>query len=80
MQALGLSFLVSTVTLAVGRASGGAFGTSVAWVLVLTLVPALEGIAPLGQFIRCRISTVAFRRCFCWGLLMLGVHLAVRNW
>ncbi len=75
VQALGVSFLVSTVALALSLSSGGAFGVGLAVTSVLALVPALVGMG-LGQLARFRISAVAFRRWFFLGLLLLGGHLA----
>ena len=78
VQALGISFLVSTVALGLALMSGGAFGRSIAMASVLALAPALAGMA-IGQIVRSRISTALFRQCFFWGLLALGAHLALRN-
>jgi hypothetical protein len=33
----------------------------------------------LGQIVRARISATLFRRCFFLGLLLLGLHLALRT-
>ena len=78
VQALGLSFFVSTIALAVGLSSGGLFGASIAGTSLLALAPALAGMAA-GGFVRTRISTAVFRRWFFWGLLGLGAHLALRG-
>ena len=77
VQALGLSFTVSTVALALGLARGGAFEPTVAWGSLLALAPALAGMAA-GQWLRRRIPPAAFRLCFFIGLLGLGLHLALR--
>lgn len=77
VQALGLSFTVSTIALALGLAQGGAFEPTVAWASLLALAPALAGMAA-GQWLRQRISQAAFRLCFFIGLLGLGLHLALR--
>lgn len=77
VQALGLSFTVSTVALALGLARGGAFEPTVAWGSLLALAPALAGMAA-GQWLRQRIPPAAFRLCFFIGLLGLGLHLALR--
>jgi uncharacterized membrane protein YfcA len=78
VQALGISFMVSTLALAASLASEGAFSSSVATESLLALVPALAGMG-LGQLVRARISAALFRRCFFLGLLGLGLHLALRS-
>ena len=77
VQALGLSFTVSTVAMAASLAHEGAFGGTDATLSLLALVPALGGMG-LGQWLRSRISPEMFRRCFFLGLLALGAHLALR--
>jgi len=78
VQALGLSFFVSTIALALSFSIGGLFGASIAGTSLLALAPALAGMAA-GGFVRTRISTAVFRRWFFWGLLGLGAHLALRG-
>lgn len=75
IQALGLSFTVSSVTLAVTLAGSGAFAFGTAGASVLALAPALLGMA-VGGWVRGRVSERVFRRCFFLGLLALGAHLA----
>jgi uncharacterized protein len=77
VQALGLSFLVSTLALSVGLIGAGALDWTVAWHSTLALAPALAGMA-LGTTIRDRISAKAFRLCFFAGLLALGGYLVLR--
>ena len=77
VQALGLSFTVSTVALGVVLQRAGLFDLTMAGSSMLALVPALLGMG-LGQWLRRRISEHVFRRCFFLGLLALGIHLAVR--
>jgi uncharacterized membrane protein YfcA len=77
VQAMGLSFTVSTLALAVGLQLGGA-GTGAAWTLSLwMLLPALAGMA-LGARVRRRLPAAVFRRCFLLGLGLLGLHMVVR--
>jgi hypothetical protein len=78
VQALGLTFLVSTVALGLSLTGGGVFGAAVAGASILALAPALSGMV-LGQYVRSRVSPTVFRRFFFWGLLLLGAHLAVRG-
>lgn len=77
VQALGLSFTVSTVTLAAILFSNGDLHTSVAGASIAALIPALGGML-FGQRIRMRIRPETFRRCFFAGLFLLGAHLALR--
>ncbi len=77
VQALGLSFTVSTVALAAALAGSGALQGSTAGASLLALAPALLGMA-LGGWVRSRVSEKVFRRCFYAGLLVLGAHLASR--
>ncbi|OLP57184.1 hypothetical protein BJF92_06570 [Rhizobium rhizosphaerae] len=77
VQALGLSFTVSTVALAASLAWHGAFqADNLLWSSAAVL-PALAGMA-LGQIIRQRISPAAFRRGFLVCLLLLGLEMALR--
>lgn len=77
IQALGLSFTVSTIALAVALAGGDAFDAATAAASALALAPALIGMA-FGGWVRGRVSEPLFRRCFFLGLLALGAHLASR--
>lgn len=78
VQALGLSFTVSTVTMAVALAYAGEINTTLAWPSLVALAAALIGMV-LGQFIRGKIKAETFRLCFFVGLLLLGGHLALRG-
>lgn len=77
VQALGLSFTVSTIALAVVLAEGGALGGATLGASTVALVAALVGMFA-GGWVRGRVSEPAFRRCFFVGLLLLGLHLASR--
>lgn len=77
VQALGLSFTVSTFALAASLFHEGAFDAADATSSLFAVLPALGGMW-LGQVIRGRISAMLFRRCFFLGLLVLGLHLASR--
>ncbi|MGY8526810.1 sulfite exporter TauE/SafE family protein [Paracidovorax citrulli] len=79
VQALGLSFTVSTVALAVTLSMGGVLWQPAVLVASLAaLVPALAGMW-LGQRLRHRIPPARFRRVFFVGLLLLGADLAWRG-
>jgi uncharacterized membrane protein YfcA len=77
IQALGISFTVSTIALAIGLASHGAFHGSEAWASILAVLPALMGMES-GRRLRQRISLAAFRRWFLICLLLLGFELFLR--
>ena len=77
IQALGLSFTVSTVALALGLAQGDALATGSLLASAMALAPAVVGMV-LGQRIRGMISAVTFRRWFLVCLAGLGVQLVLR--
>lgn len=77
IQALGLSFTVSTIALAIGLAGGGTLPLPLAVTSLLALAPALAGMF-VGQWIRVRVKPEVFRLCFFLGLLALGIHLTLR--
>lgn len=77
VQALGLSFTVSTVALAAALGAHGAFELQGLAFSVLALGPALVGMW-VGQALRGQISPVAFRRLFLICLLLLGAELSLR--
>lgn len=76
VQALGLSFTVSTLALAAGLLWRGALGGAELGASLLTLAPALLGMW-LGQWLRQRISALLFKRVFFVGLGLLGGHLLI---
>jgi uncharacterized protein len=78
IQALGLSFTVSTAALAVNLAADNALHTGLAGPALGALAMAAGGMW-LGQMLRLRMSPTTFRRCFFFGLLLLGVYLALRS-
>ncbi|MDI6027624.1 sulfite exporter TauE/SafE family protein [Corticibacterium sp. UT-5YL-CI-8] len=77
IQALGLSFTVSTIALAIGLGAHGALDTSQLGLSALAVAPALVGMW-LGQTIRRKISQAAFRRGFLLCLLLLGTEMSLR--
>ena len=76
VQALGLSFTVSTLALAGGLLWRGALGGGELSASLLALIPAVLGML-LGQWLRQRISAVLFKRAFFIGLGALGAHLLI---
>jgi uncharacterized membrane protein YfcA len=77
IQALGLSFTVSTVTLALGLGLHGAFVGQNFVVSFVAVAPALLGMW-VGRAIRKRVSPTTFRRWFLIFLMILGAELALR--
>lgn len=77
VQALGLSFTVSTLALALGLFAYGAFQVSQLGTSAMAIIPALIGMWA-GQYVRMRISPERFRQCFLFFLILLGLELASR--
>lgn len=77
VQALGLSFSVSTAALAALLAVKGGFGGGIGFASLLALLPAALGMA-LGGALRRAMSPELFRRVFFGGLIALGAHLLLR--
>jgi uncharacterized membrane protein YfcA len=78
VQALGLSFTISTVALAGALYHLGEIHLSLAWPALLALGAALVGMR-LGQLLRGKVTPETFRLWFFIGLLALGTHLALRG-
>lgn len=78
IQALGLSFTISTIALAGGLLAQGAFAISIGQTAVIALLPAVAGML-IGQWVRGRVRPEVFRLCFFLGLLVLGADLALRG-
>jgi uncharacterized protein len=78
VQALGLSFTVSTVALAAGLASHGAFHLRAGGASLMCTIPALAGML-IGRWIQARVDAATFRRLFFLGLLLLGADLTLRS-
>jgi uncharacterized protein len=77
IQALGLSFTVSTVALAIGLGAGGALHLDDIAPSALAVLPSLLGMW-LGTAVRGRISGATFRRGFLCCLVLLGLELIIR--
>jgi uncharacterized protein len=78
VQALGLSFTVSTVALTVNLVLAGALNVSIAGTTLGALALAGAGMW-IGKALRLRLRPATFRRWFFIGLLLLGLHLVVRS-
>lgn len=78
VQALGLSFTVSTVALGLGLAAAGGLSSGSLATSLFALVPAAIGMAA-GQRLRRIISPEAFRKVFFVALLGLGFYLILEQ-
>ncbi len=74
VQALGLSFTVSTIALAYSVGAAGALDASIGGLTVIGLIFAVAGMWA-GQGLRARLSPEKFRHWFFAGLLLLGAYL-----
>jgi uncharacterized protein len=77
IQALGLSFTVSTIALAIGLAAHGRFQLHDAGTSLLAVAPALAGMFA-GQQLRDRLHPESFRRWFFVALVLLGAYMTFR--
>jgi uncharacterized membrane protein YfcA len=78
VQALGLSFTVSTLALAFNLTSSGALNLSLAGLSIAALAAASAGMW-LGQAVLRSLRPDIFRLCFFIALLALGLYLIVRS-
>ena len=78
VQAMGLSFTVSTVALAVNLIAVDALSWSAGPMVAVALVSVFIGLA-LGRRWRTRLDPAAFRRWFLIGLLALGLYQILRS-
>ncbi|WP_286937574.1 sulfite exporter TauE/SafE family protein [Achromobacter sp. UBA4530] len=78
IQAMGISFTVSTVALAAGLWLNGGYTAGAASASLLMLLPALAGMA-LGKRLRGRLSARTFKLCFMVSLALLGAYQAGRG-
>jgi len=77
IQALGLSFTISTIALAIGLFMHGSFHFEQLSLSAFAIVPALIGMW-VGQKIRTKISPKRFRQFFLLFLVILGLELILR--
>lgn len=78
VQALGLSFTLSTLALAAYLTSQASTGAGLA-LSSAAVVPAVLGMAA-GQALRARCSEQRFRRLFFASLALLGLHMLADGW
>jgi uncharacterized membrane protein YfcA len=79
VQAMGLSFTVSTLALSVNLAAAGAFQLADMATSCALVAPTLIGMS-IGTALRKRLSAQTFRRCFLVSLAVLGVYLTASAW
>jgi len=79
VQAMGVSLLVSALSLALVIGGSGHLGLAELGGSALALLPALLGQA-LGSMLRQRLNEALFRRCFFAALVLLGLHLVWQAW
>jgi uncharacterized membrane protein YfcA len=79
VQAMGLSFTVSTLALSVNLAAAGAFQLADVVTSCALVLPTLIGMS-IGAALRQRLSAQTFRRCFLASLAVLGVYLTASAW
>jgi len=78
IQALGLSFTVSTVALGIALGSSGGFSPGLLLTSFGAVVPALLGMFA-GQATRNRIEPVAFRKWFFIAMILVGGYMVVKG-
>lgn len=78
VQALGLSFTVSSLALAIGLAWHGALRLDLGLLSAAATIPAVGGMIA-GQSLRRRISQALFRRLFFIAIALLGLEMTARG-
>ena len=77
IQAMGMTFSVSTLALGVALGGRGLMAGDLAGLSVAAVVPALAGMV-LGQKIRKRLPEARFRRVFFIALILLGAYMTLK--
>lgn len=78
IQALGLSFTVSTLALGASLFAAGSYSSAIAVQSSLAVVPALAGMV-IGQAVRHRLDAELFRRWFMCALIIVGLFMIARQ-
>lgn len=74
IQAMGISFTVSTLALAMGLFFNARYPATTLGSSILMLLPALGGMY-VGQILRQGLAPEIFRKCFLGSLIALGIHM-----
>lgn len=77
VQAMGITFTVSTVALAVSLGGNGLLSNELGLISLAGVIPALLGMM-IGQRIRQVLSEALFRKTFFGALLVLGAYIVAR--
>jgi uncharacterized membrane protein YfcA len=78
IQAMGISFTMSTIALAVGLSFNAGYTASDAWMSAFMLLPAFAGMS-LGQRLRQQLPAEVFRKFFLGSLLALGTYMVIQG-
>ena len=76
VQAMGMLFILTTISLALGLGGHNLLDFQVGWLSVWVIVPAVLGMT-LGRRIRRRFSETQFRKVFFSSILLLGVMIII---
>ncbi len=79
VQAMGISFTLSTAVLALALAGHSLLPADLGLLSAAALVPSAIGMV-VGQWVRDKLSEERFRQVFFTALLLLGAWLAVKPW
>jgi uncharacterized protein len=79
IQALGLSFTVSTVALAVALGASGSYSGNLVLLSCAAVIPALLGMLA-GQRMRDKVDAATFKRGFFFAMLAVGLYMVARGW
>jgi hypothetical protein len=77
VQAMGLTFMIATVSLGVGLGGRGLISGELAVISALATLPALVGLR-LGKAVRGKLSEAVFRKALFMALLGMGVWIMVK--
>lgn len=77
VQAMGMLFATSTLTLAFALQGHGMISQDLGLVSMMALVPAFIGLM-IGQKLRKRLSEAQFKKIFFFGLIGLGLYIIVK--
>ena len=78
VQAMGISFTVATIALALGLYVNANYAAGDRVASLLMLLPALAGMY-VGQVLRQRLSAAVFRTCLMGSLAVLGAHMVLHE-